>query len=269
VQRFLDTPVKRYSSGMYVRLAFAVAAHLDPEILIVDEVLAVGDAEFQRKSVGKMRDVSKSGRTVLFVSHNMSAVRSLCSAAIMLDRGRLLELGPPSVVTDAYLRKSFSSSAHSLLTANVERQNDIKSGLKIVSFSINDGESLLHGETASFTFSFESIHEYTDVAFAVALCSLDGSRIMSIDSDIPGERYTISKGAHGQATLSIDAMHLAPANYLIDIAVRSGDNYMLDYLPGIMSITVLPSDSTPPVIAMRTSGHGGVRYPCITSIKTN
>ena len=92
---------------------------------------------------------------------------------------------------------------------------------------------------------------------------------MTIDSDTRGERYTISKGTRGQATLCIDTMHLAPANYLIDIAVRSGDNYMLDYLPGIMSITVLPSNSTPPMFAMRTTGHGGVRYPCTTSIKTN
>jgi lipopolysaccharide transport system ATP-binding protein len=89
VEKFLDTPVKRYSSGMYVRLAFAVAAHLDPEILIVDEVLAVGDGEFQKKCIGRMAEVAKKGRTVLFVSHNMAAVRSLCSLGIMLTRGKL------------------------------------------------------------------------------------------------------------------------------------------------------------------------------------
>src|SRR5205085_913506 len=84
VEKFVDTPVKRYSSGMYVRLAFAIAAHLDPEILIIDEVLAVGDVEFQQKSLGKIRDVTRSGRTVLFVSHNLQAVSSLCSSAILL-----------------------------------------------------------------------------------------------------------------------------------------------------------------------------------------
>lgn len=93
VAKFLDTPVKRYSSGMYVRLAFAVAAHLEPEVLIVDEVLAVGDTEFQKKCLGKMRDVSSGGRTVLFVSHNMAAVQSLCSTGILLDGGQLLHLG--------------------------------------------------------------------------------------------------------------------------------------------------------------------------------
>jgi lipopolysaccharide transport system ATP-binding protein len=105
VERFLDTPVKRYSSGMYVRLAFAVAAHLEPEILIVDEVLAVGDADFQKKCQGKMRNVStKSGRTVLFVSHNMTAVASLCSKVLLLGGGRIERLGAVHEVTELYLR---------------------------------------------------------------------------------------------------------------------------------------------------------------------
>jgi lipopolysaccharide transport system ATP-binding protein len=104
IERFLDTPVKRYSSGMYVRLAFAVAAHLQPEILIVDEVLAVGDADFQKKCLGKMREVSKGeGRTVIFVSHNMGAVTTLCSRALLLERGQLVAEGPSSEVVDRYL----------------------------------------------------------------------------------------------------------------------------------------------------------------------
>ncbi len=102
-EKFLDTPVKRYSSGMYVRLAFAVAAHLDPEILLVDEVLAVGDAEFQRKCLGRMKDVATSGRTVLFVSHNMVAVESLCHRAILLDEGKLLDQGSPDRTIERYL----------------------------------------------------------------------------------------------------------------------------------------------------------------------
>ena len=106
VERFLDTPVKRYSSGMYVRLAFAVAAHLEPEILVVDEVLAVGDAEFQRKCLGKMQDVSKHGRTVLFVSHNMLAVEQLCSRAICLEAGRIRMAGPTRDVIANYLSNS-------------------------------------------------------------------------------------------------------------------------------------------------------------------
>src|ERR1035441_766765 len=104
VEKFLDTPVKRYSSGMYVRLAFAVAAHLEPEILIVDEVLAVGDAEFQKKCLGKMKDVStKEGRTVLFVSHNLTAVKALCKTGLLLQKGQLLRRGSSQEVLDSYL----------------------------------------------------------------------------------------------------------------------------------------------------------------------
>ena len=104
VEKFLDTPVKRYSSGMYVRLAFAVAAHLEPEILIVDEVLAVGDAQFQKKCLGKMGQVAKGGRTVLFVSHNMTAIQTLCHEAVLLSAGRLIAEGPASEIIPRYLR---------------------------------------------------------------------------------------------------------------------------------------------------------------------
>ena len=103
VSKFIDTPIKRYSSGMQVRLAFAVAAHLEPEILIVDEVLSVGDAEFQKKSIGKMQDVSKSGRTVLFVSHNLPAVANLCTKAYLLNYGQLIASGPTSDVIQQYV----------------------------------------------------------------------------------------------------------------------------------------------------------------------
>ncbi len=111
VEKFLDTPVKRYSSGMYVRLAFAVAAHLEPEILIVDEVLAVGDAQFQKKCLGKMEDVSKGGRTVLFVSHQMSAVTRLCEKCLLLDRGNLKLDGDVYAVTNKYLQSDLGTSA--------------------------------------------------------------------------------------------------------------------------------------------------------------
>lgn len=103
VDKYIDTPVKRYSSGMYVRLAFAVAAHLEPEILIVDEVLAVGDVEFQKKCIGKMKDVANNGRTVLFVSHNMEAVRNLCSRALLMEQGTIVSEGSPSQVIETYL----------------------------------------------------------------------------------------------------------------------------------------------------------------------
>lgn len=114
IEKFIDTPVKRYSSGMYVRLAFAVAAHLEPEILLVDEVLAVGDAQFQKKCLGKMSDVAGEGRTVLFVSHNMAAVQSLCNRAIWLEEGKLVRDGHPNQVVSEYLKASTSSLAEQI-----------------------------------------------------------------------------------------------------------------------------------------------------------
>jgi len=108
VNKFLDTPVKRYSSGMYIRLAFAVAAHLNPEILIIDEVLAVGDVEFQKKCLGKLQEVSNEGRTVLFVSHNMAAVRQLCTSAILLTSGTLSRHGPTAEIIDHYMTRPAS-----------------------------------------------------------------------------------------------------------------------------------------------------------------
>lgn len=117
VERFLDTPVKRYSSGMYLRLAFAVAAHLQAEILVVDEVLAVGDAEFQRKCIGKMADVESSGRTVLFVSHNLDAIQRLCPTSVWLDEGRMVAEGPTTEVIDAYLASGLRRHAVSSYSA--------------------------------------------------------------------------------------------------------------------------------------------------------
>jgi lipopolysaccharide transport system ATP-binding protein len=117
VARFIDTPVKRYSSGMYLRLAFAVAAHLEPEILLVDEVLAVGDAAFQKKCLGKMGDVAREGRTVLFVSHNLVAIESLCGRALWLDGGRIVREGPPGAVVSEYVRAAFSPSTERVWSA--------------------------------------------------------------------------------------------------------------------------------------------------------
>jgi lipopolysaccharide transport system ATP-binding protein len=118
VEKFLDTPVKRYSSGMYVRLAFAVAAHLEPEILIIDEVLAVGDAEFQKKCLGKMDEVAKGGRTVLFVSHNMGAVRQMCNFGVFLNEGLLVEQGNTIDVISKYLNSKQEKSIYEIRNSN-------------------------------------------------------------------------------------------------------------------------------------------------------
>lgn len=123
VEKFLDTPVKRYSSGMYVRLAFAVAAHLEPEILIVDEVLAVGDASFQKKCLGKMHDVATQGRTILFVSHNVGAINALCTKCILLDKGQVVADGAVDSVLAEYIQRNSTSKAHQFVNSSEPKPN--------------------------------------------------------------------------------------------------------------------------------------------------
>ncbi len=148
VEKFLDTPVKRYSSGMYVRLAFAVAAHLEPEILVVDEVLAVGDAEFQKKCLGKMQDVSGEGRTVIFVSHNMLAVKSLCSTGILLNKGRIEKAGAIEDVIYSYMANT-KSSIKSFVAINKEAN-----GIDMKSLTISD-----NGVVGNFSIEDELLFE--------------------------------------------------------------------------------------------------------------
>jgi len=144
VRKHIDTPVKRYSSGMTVRLAFSVAAHLEPEILIIDEVLAVGDAEFQKKCLGKMKDVSNSGRTVLFVSHNMPVIQSLCSRAILMNRGKISSDGSASQVTKDYLSGFGESGTMQHWTATGRREGKIV--FQEIKVMPEDGEFFLMGQ---------------------------------------------------------------------------------------------------------------------------
>lgn len=172
VEQFLDTPVKRYSSGMYMRLAFAVAAHLDPEVLIVDEVLAVGDAAFQKKSLGKMGDVAKSGRTVLFVSHNMSAIESLCSRAILLRQGQIAHQGATTEVVTQYLSEQQDESG---MLSSAPRQGN--RALVLTDFWLEDAHGQVtangrSGEPAIFAFSYHNRElrpaDRVSVGFSVA-----------------------------------------------------------------------------------------------------
>jgi len=132
VEKFIDTPLKHYSTGMQMRLAFAVAAHLEPEILLVDEVLAVGDAAFQKKCLGKMGNVSRQGRTIIFVSHNMTALRSLCSRVLWLDAGRVVETGGASDVIDCYLQKNTAANLESLWESELTAPGDHRVRLRSV-----------------------------------------------------------------------------------------------------------------------------------------
>jgi lipopolysaccharide transport system ATP-binding protein len=156
VEKFIDTPVKRYSSGMYVRLAFAVAAHLDPEILVVDEVLAVGDAEFQKKCLGKMGDVAGEGRTVLFVSHNMGAIQNLCTDSIWLKEGRIKEKGKSIDVVEKYLRLTYKTSTSPIATFKKPDEQNV--WLKQAIFLCNDvmSPTAKYGDELTVEIEFES-----------------------------------------------------------------------------------------------------------------
>lgn len=172
VAKFLDTPVKRYSSGMYVRLAFAVAAHLDPEILVVDEVLAVGDTEFQRKCLGRMSAIGQSGRTVLFVSHNMAAVKALCRTALALESGQVFTAGDADEVVDVYHRKSAGSASHdyrasgSSSTGPSVRQIQIRQDETIASSLAEDQPFEILVKVASA--------DYRNVACAIVIRNMQG-----------------------------------------------------------------------------------------------
>lgn len=261
IEDFIDTPVKRYSSGMYVRLAFAVAAHLEPEILIVDEVLAVGDAEFQRKCLGKMQDVAGHGRTILFVSHNMSAVRSLCKKVMMLQSGELLEIGKTEKILDLYLAKALDTASPVMELDAATRPGGAGLRLKIRRIIFNGGKDIRHGKPLQIDIHFKSFSREEDVSFGIGFCNRDGIRLLSIDSDIPGERIKIPAGQAGVISLKIETFHMEPDFYSIDVGARSGDNFALDYVPACGTVIVIPSDSTPSVIAMRESGRGGFRQP--------
>jgi lipopolysaccharide transport system ATP-binding protein len=261
IERFLDTPVKRYSSGMYVRLAFAVAAHLEPEILIVDEVLAVGDVEFQKKCLGKMKQVTVEGRrTVLFVSHNLTAVRSLCDRVVWLDAGRVVQDGPVGPAVEAYLTSAHDGTESDYNLDECERHLSMGSTLRLRRLLLNGGTPIRHGHPLHLEIEYQSTRDCEGVAFGVGFSSHEGGRIMSIDTDIPGDRFTIRGGTSGRVELKIPDLPLQPGRYILDIAARSGDNVSLDFMPGFASVEVLPGPDTPPVIIGRAEA-GSVRMP--------
>jgi lipopolysaccharide transport system ATP-binding protein len=261
VERFLDTPVKYYSSGMYVRLAFAVAAHLEPQIMIVDEVLAVGDAAFQRKCLGKMQSVSATGgRTVLFVSHNLTSVRSLCSRAIWLKQGKVNRDGPVGSVVESYLSDILGEGRDSFDLEEIDRPPGQSPSLRLTRIAFNGGAPVRHGIPLQIDLDYEVLAGVEGVAFGIGFSSLEGGRIMTSDSDIPGERMTLEKGTRGRVRLTIPELQIQPGRYFLDVGARSGDNGSLDLLPACAQVEVLAGPSTPTVLIGRDVS-GGVRVP--------
>ncbi|MBS4059943.1 MAG: ABC transporter ATP-binding protein [Bacteroidetes bacterium] len=259
VEKFIDTPVKRYSSGMYVRLAFAVAAHLESEILIVDEVLAVGDAGFQKKCFEKMDNVSKEeGRTILFVSHNIGAIRGLCKMGVWLDAGKTVSAGPILTVADQYLGSTLKENTLAVDLTSLKRTSDIGKQLRLARIEFNNSQPIYHGEPLSICFEYKTYKQVYGVSFGIGFNTMDGVRLLSIDSDVYDERYDLSGHMSGSAIMNLDEFFLQPGRYLVDVGARSGRNAALDYLPKCMQIEILPGPKTPGQIIR---ADGGVRLP--------
>jgi lipopolysaccharide transport system ATP-binding protein len=201
VRTFIDTPVKRYSSGMYLRLAFAVAAHLEPEILVVDEVLAVGDAEFQRKCLGKMSDVAHEGRTVLFVSHNMSAIQRLTEETIVLEKGRVVLRAPTAEAVDYYMTKEMSRSGEFTWDEDVTGDgNPFKPiSLRVVDHQGRVVDQVLSSETFSFEFEYVLQESITGLRVGLYLYTSRGETVLtSFDTDDPHRYETLTDRKPGK-----------------------------------------------------------------------
>jgi len=237
VETFLDTPVKRYSSGMYVRLAFAVAAHLETEILAIDEVLAVGDAEFQAKSLQKMRDVAKDGRTVLFVSHQVQTVTALCTSALYLDRGRLAYQGDVPGALELY-RRSFAKFA--LEQKDPERRPGTG---EIRATTVEMGEDQIEPQADKDVVirigaSPGSIGRYF---VSCHVNNIDGSVVAQCDSRVVGGWYDPARD--NTVTMTLRSPWLKPGRYTVDVFVCK--NGILDAWEGATAFEVLPHNPYP------------------------
>ena len=243
VERFLDTPVKRYSSGMYVRLAFAVAAHLEPEILVVDEVLAVGDAQFQKKCLGKMGEVARGGRTVLFVSHSITALRSLCHSGLCLEAGRLVYHGKIDDAIDHYL--SARANAVSGLKYNPRPEPPVDRRLFYSGFSVQT----LDGTPVTNIDSSAPLLLKLEVTARIEATSGVNVRFRSrlgyllwMDSDaLQRRQFTFPKGV-SIVTCRIDPTRLTAGNYAIDLALTIHNQEWIDHYPDACNFEIAHFD---------------------------
>jgi lipopolysaccharide transport system ATP-binding protein len=245
IEQYIDTPVKRYSSGMYVRLAFSVAAHLEPEILIVDEVLAVGDSEFQKKCLGKMQDVSqKEGRTVLFVSHNLSTVENLCKNSILLEKGRLKEFDATSRIIIDYLNNKNE------IELNLNDRNDRKGNGLIKFTKINISDSLRKTDKRVFIGSPMEINielsKHVDIKLlnfkvAIGIDNESGTRITIIDSEVSGINYFEITEKSILIKIVIERLTLFPGKYYYTL-FTSLNSDICDWIVNAGSFNVDPGD---------------------------
>lgn len=221
VEQFLDTPVKFYSSGMYVRLAFAIAAHLDPDILIVDEVLAVGDAAFQKKSLGKMHDVASQGRTVLFVSHNLASVKTLCNRALLLSEGRIIKTGEVDEVASQYA--ALSAQAAGSLDKR-KRGSDVSLEAIITKVQIIQGKPLAEkgslDSTRPFTIKFAIDCKHKQVDNVIVHCGVTGpsQMVLRFMSEFTNQTYSLKRGEN-VIECNVQPSLLVGGDYSLDVAI--------------------------------------------------
>jgi lipopolysaccharide transport system ATP-binding protein len=250
VERYIDTPVKRYSSGMYVRLAFAVAAHLESEILIVDEVLAVGDAEFQKKCLGKMDNVSGEGRTVLFVSHNMGSIASLCKKAILLKTGTVQLDGSIDKVITEYVR---TTSTQGKFVAKANKDDQIREA-----YLINDQEDLTERFAVDEEISMRLIVDVKQRDSLVGIALLDKNK-----NKIFTSHYEIVNGTSTLEILfTIPSNTITPGNYSFDIALFNKSQRVFDYVDDVCQLVVEETGSS----LFYDSNYGSVFINCSWSV---
>jgi lipopolysaccharide transport system ATP-binding protein len=241
VEKFMDTPVKYYSSGMFLRLAFAVAAHLEPEILLIDEVLAVGDVAFQKKCLEKMREVTKGGRTVLFVSHNMAAVEQLCSRAILLSNGQVSKSGSVASVVGSYLapHEWRGSTAEGVLARNASGSVE----LIAVGPVDEEGRPLLAAQCGGdlhLSIRLRTHVRLPEVTVSIGLNTLYDTRVTILHSSIAGRGLSLTPGTHA-IVCRVPRFPLPAGMYLMDVKAYSGSEVVL-WAPGGEQLTVEAGD---------------------------
>jgi lipopolysaccharide transport system ATP-binding protein len=246
VGKYIDTPVKRYSSGMYVRLAFAVAAHLEAEILIVDEVLAVGDIDFQKKSLSKMNEIAKAGRTVLFVSHNTASVRGLCNKAIALSMGKIwINKDEPEIVINKYIKENISSTIGSNLSIRKDRLGIGRvrfTDLQFISKSGNQIADVVFGEETSFQIWFHVFNDTKILDVGISVWSLEGINKFAIWSNYTNDYlYNLKGGNTYIVKFQIPKFPLAPGTYYINLVAKS-DNELCDKVQNARVLNVNEGD---------------------------
>jgi len=251
IEQYIDTPVKRYSSGMRVRLAFAVAAHLEPEILLIDEVLAVGDANFQRKCLGKIDDVSRHGRTVLFVSHNMAAIQNLCQRAILLRDGRIISDGQPFDTIEKYLVDDYAETQEknrcSRLNMKVLKQSNTSTAIQIVNVEAysdsNQLQTMLRtGDPLTIRIDYSAKKRFQSPAFGVTIRNFLNEKIIVLNTS-PISGYAIKNlGKSGYVTLKIESLPLTSGRYFIDIMFKREKIENILKLERVIELYVEPKD---------------------------